>query len=353
MAEAKKGLCKTAPNPAVGAVLVRNDRLLARGFHRKAGLPHAEIVALRKIKNPRGATLYVTLEPCCHLKKRTPPCTDALIQAGLKRIVVGTLDANPKVLGKGVQKLRGAGIKVDVLRQKACEEINTYYNYWMKTGRPWVLMKAAVSLDGRVALSDGRSQWITSEAARRRVHELRSQVDGILVGIGTVLRDDPTLNVRLAKKSKQPIRILWDPELTVPLSAKILSKKNAGPTWILTSKKKSPNSKVKKLAARGAEIIYVPSPLGKKIPAKKILNLLGRRGIQSLLLEGGPGIWTQFHREKAVQELCLFVAPKILGGDGLAWIGALKKKSLPVASEWKLFSLEKICPDLLLRWRLP
>jgi diaminohydroxyphosphoribosylaminopyrimidine deaminase / 5-amino-6-(5-phosphoribosylamino)uracil reductase len=352
ISQARKGLGKTSPNPAVGAVLVRGQRLLAADYHHKAGNPHAEILVLRKVKNPRGATLYVTLEPCCHLEKRTPPCVDALIQSGLKRIVVGALDPNPKVSGKGVRKLRKAGIQVKVgVEQGECEALNPFYYYWMKQRRPWVILKAALSLDGRVALADGRSQWITSEFARRRAHQLRAQVDGVLVGMGSLLQDNPRLNVRLNGKHRQPIRILWDPDLQIPVSAKIILTKQAGPFWIITTAKNSIGAKAKKLKARGVEILACPDASRKKLPVKKLLTVLGRKGIQSLLVEGGPGIWTEFYRQGAVLELCLFLAPKILGGDAKAWMGPLGKRALPSGPEWEWLGMERVGSDLLLRFK--
>lgn len=352
LAEATKGRGKTSPNPAVGAVLVRGARLLTKGYHRKAGSPHAEIEALRRIKNPRGATLYVTLEPCCHLDKRTPPCVDALIQAGLKRVVVGTPDPNPRVSGKGIKKLRRAGIKVDVgVLQQECHELNRSYNYWMKRRQPWVILKAAISLDGKAALASGRSQWITSDAARRRVHQLRSEVDAVLVGIGTALQDNPTLNVRLDRPARQSIRLLWDPDLQISPGAKIASQKNAGPTWIFTSTKKIAGKKADLLRARGVEIIPCPKLPSKKIPAKKILSLLGRRGIRSLLVEGGPGVWTEFLRERVVQELRLFIAPKLFGTEAKDWVGPLGKKALLASPQWNLLEMERLGVDLLLHFQ--
>ncbi|MCE9623942.1 MAG: bifunctional diaminohydroxyphosphoribosylaminopyrimidine deaminase/5-amino-6-(5-phosphoribosylamino)uracil reductase RibD, partial [Deltaproteobacteria bacterium] len=183
LAEAVKARGQTSPNPMVGAVLVRKGKLLAKGYHHRAGLPHAEIEAFKQIKDPRGATLYVTLEPCCHQGKRTPPCTEAILRSGIKKVVVGTLDPNPKVSGRGVKILLRAGIavKIGVLKSE-CRELNAHYNRWITTGNPWVILKTASSLDGRIALANGKSRWITGEASRLCVHELRGEVDGILVG---------------------------------------------------------------------------------------------------------------------------------------------------------------------------
>lgn len=350
LAEAKKGQGKTRPNPCVGAVLVRGSRLLAKGFHRKAGEPHAEIEALRKVKDPRGATLYVTLEPCCHQNKRTPPCVDTLLGAGLRKVIVGTRDPNPSVRGKGVRRLRAGGIQVSVgIEKEACRALNPDYHHHWETGYPRVILKAATSMDGRVAYPDHR-RWITSPAARRRGHELRSRVDGILVGMGTVQKDNPRLDARLGRGVPQPTRLVWDPDLTISPSARILSPGIGGESWILTAPKKINTAKAKGLRARGITLIPCPRASRKKIPCKRVLGLLGRRGLHSLLLEGGPGLWTQFLSQGAVDEIWHFMAPRLLGAGSKAWVGPLGRLS---PSPWKLSHWEKLGPDLLLQWRLP
>ena len=216
IALARQAIGRTAPNPSVGALVVKDGQVVGRGFHPKAGKPHAEVYALAEAgDNARGAALYVTLEPCNHFGK-TPPCTEAIIKAGISRVVVGTLDPNPIVAGKGIERLKDAGIVVDVgICEEECNDLIAWYAFWLMDGRPYVILKAAITLDGRVATATGDSQWISSEESRQYVHELRNQVDGLIVGIGTVLKDDPLLTCRM-EGGRDPMRIILDPQLRYP-----------------------------------------------------------------------------------------------------------------------------------------
>lgn len=329
LAEAVKARGLTSPNPMVGAVLVKNGKLLAKGYHRRAGLPHAEVEAMRRAKDLRAATLYVTLEPCCHEGKRTPPCAQAILATGIRRIVIGTLDPNPKVSGKGARLLKKAGRQVEAgVLEADCRQINVFYNHWMNTGKPYVLLKAAASLDGRIALKNGRSRWITGEVSRQWVHRLRSEVDAIMVGVGTVIADDPQLTARHPKAKRQPIRIVLDPSLRVPLKAKIL---NSGPTpcWIVTSPKSLTSRKGRKLLSMGVELIACQRDRTGNFSLKHLLKELGKHSVLSLVVEGGPATWTAFFRQRAAQEFLLFQAPKILGSEAMPLFTELHLQKMP------------------------
>ncbi|HCU25721.1 MAG TPA: bifunctional diaminohydroxyphosphoribosylaminopyrimidine deaminase/5-amino-6-(5-phosphoribosylamino)uracil reductase RibD [Deltaproteobacteria bacterium] len=349
---AAKARGHTSPNPMVGAVVVRNGKALATGFHRRAGLPHAEIEALRRVKDPRGATLYVTLEPCCHEGKRTPPCTDALLRAGLKKIVIGALDPNPQVSGRGVKILRHAGLEVKTgVFRKECETLNIFYNHWMRTGKPWVILKAAASLDGRVALKNGQSRWITGPQARQRVHRRRGEVDGILVGVGTVLADDPQLTARHSKTARQPVRIVLDPNFRLPMSAKILNSTRESPCWVVVAPGRISAAKRKRLESLGGQILVCPLGKNGSFHLSRLLTILGKKNILSLLVEGGSEVWTEFYRQKCAQELLLFLAPKILGGDAKPLFGALSLRDMSRVSEFSMQSVEFVGRDCLVSMR--
>lgn len=350
--EAKKGVGKTSPNPAVGAVVVRQGKLLGKGYHRRAGLPHAEIEALKKVTNPQGARMYVTLEPCCHKDKRTPPCVDAIIGSGIEEVIVGTRDPNPKVAGKGIRRLQQAGMRTRAgILEEECRELNRYYNHWIRRRQPWTIIKVAASLDGRIALANGESLWITNPISRREAHRVRSEVDAILIGIGTVLSDNPRLSARVGRRGKQPIRVVLDPRLRVPPDSRILSSQEGGATWILTAAGKTNSAKANRLRKGGIEILGLPLGPSGTFPIKKIKKILGERGIGSLLVEGGPGVWTSFIREDDFDELHYFIAPKFLGGDALPVLEALKLKHLPGSGGLRLHEWIALRDDVLLRYR--
>ena len=261
---AAKGRGTTSPNPMVGAILVKNGRIVGKGYHRRAGAPHAEILALQQAgSRSHGATLYVTLEPCSHTGKRTPPCVPAIITARPRRVVVAMRDPNPHVNGQGIRRLRQSGLTVNIgCLQEEAKQLNEAYVHWVKTGRPFVILKAAMTLDGKIATASGESKWITGAKARLHVHRLRSQVDGIMVGIGTVLKDDPQLTARLPEKDhlttlRQPVRIVLDTRLRIPLSAHLLEHLKKRPTIIATTPE-APTRKMEKLRARGAGIFLLP-----------------------------------------------------------------------------------------------
>lgn len=304
---------RTSPNPMVGAVIVKSGRIIAEGYHEKAGKDHAEIVALKKARgSAKKATMYITLEPCCH-HGRTPPCTDAIIAAGLDKVVVAATDPNPLVGGKGIAQLKAAGINVQLgLLQKEANKLNEAFNKWIVHKVPFLTLKAALSLDGRLAAADGSSKWITSDEARKRVHEMRAENDAVLVGIKTVLNDNPRLNVRMLKRTgiRHPIRVVVDSRLETPVSAAIFHSMG-GKVWIATISDDAKKSKA--LENEGATIIRVPEK-NKRIDLKELMAELGRRGIVSLMVEGGAEIHSSMLTEGMVDKLSLFYAPILLGG---------------------------------------
>ncbi len=311
---ARRGLGRTSPNPCVGAVIVQRGRVLGEGWHRGAGLRHAEVEAFadaRRRKIPvKGATLYVTLEPCCTWG-RTPPCTEAIIDAGIHRVVAGAVDPNPKHAGKGFRILRMAGIKVvEGVMADECVKLNEGWNHWMTHRMPWVIAKCGMTLDGKIATANGESKWITSEASRHEAHRLRAQTDAILVGVNTVLKDDPHLNVRGVKfHGKQPLCVVLDSRARTMSDAKILK---GGRACIITGRKVSP-AKVARLKKAGAMVLQVRT--GRHgLDLRETLRLLGKQNVTSVLVEGGGEMLGSFFQEKLVNEAVLFIAPIILGG---------------------------------------
>jgi diaminohydroxyphosphoribosylaminopyrimidine deaminase/5-amino-6-(5-phosphoribosylamino)uracil reductase len=309
---ARKGLGRTSPNPMVGAVVVRRGTVVGQGFHQKAGGPHAEQAALVQAgAKAKGATLYVNLEPCNHFG-RTPPCAQLILEKGIKKVVFGMTDPNPKVRGGGAQWLRSKGIEVVAgVLEKECRKLNEVFVKWITTGMPFVILKAAASLDGRIATRTGDSKWISNERSRQTVHHLRSHVDAVLVGINTVVMDDPLLTVRLRKgKINDPLRIVLDPRLRIPLKAKILE--DPSQTLIVTGAGASIRKK-NNLESKGVEIISLPEQ-GGRISIREMLSVLGRRGLSSLLVEGGAEVHGSFLMEKQLDKLVLFIAPLLIGG---------------------------------------
>jgi diaminohydroxyphosphoribosylaminopyrimidine deaminase / 5-amino-6-(5-phosphoribosylamino)uracil reductase len=312
---ARKGAGKVNPNPMVGCAIVRDGKIVGEGFHEKFGGPHAEIFALKHAgKKTQGATMYVSLEPCVHFGK-TPPCVDAIIQAGISKLVIASKDPNPLVSGKGIQRLREAGIQVNVgVLQKEAELLNEKFFKYMKSGLPFVSIKLAQTLDGRIADAAGKSKWITSKTAQREVHDLRKSYDAVLVGATTVLHDNPELTVRHVK-GYNPVRVVVDGHLSLPASRAIFNT-NTAPTWLLTSVKavREKNQKVKKLGSQGVRVLPIsPSYV---FNAKSILRALAAEGVTSVLIEGGSYTVDRFVHQALVDKLYLFIAPKILG-DGL------------------------------------
>ncbi len=305
---AKKAMGWTNPNPMVGAVIVKKGQIVACGYHKRVGLPHAEIEALNAAKTSvRGATLYVNLEPCVHYG-RTPPCVDVIIKAGIKRVVCSMPDPNPKVHGRGIAKLKEAGIIVSVgLREKRSRTLNEAYFIFHEKKRPFVAIKFAASLDGKIATYTGDSKWITNENARLFARKLRGEYQAILVGINTVMRDNPHLGVRSAGK-REPIRIILDSNLDIPLNSQVLRDNNV---LIATTTHASKNKR-ELLTKRGIPILTFEN---KNIPLKKLLSSLRSKEIISILVEGGGNILGSFVDEKIVDKVYAFYAPILIGGE--------------------------------------
>jgi len=309
-----KGKGRTSPNPLVGAVIVRNDRIVGRGYHKRVGEPHAEINALDMAgRRARGATLYLNLEPCAHFG-RTPPCTKKIISSGIKKIVVAMIDPNPLNCGRGVKELKETGVKVKVgVLEEDAKKINEAYIKYITTKRPFVILKTAMSLDGKIATKTGDSKWITNESSRKYVHRLRSEVDAILVSVETVLKDDPLLTVRSPKSKvqSQPVRVVVDSRARIPLGAKVLNRE--APTIVATTKFAS-KRKIKALKKKGAKVLIVKDR-DKKVNLKELLKRLGESEIISLLVEGGGSINASFLEGGLVDKMLFFIAPKIIGGE--------------------------------------
>lgn len=313
---ARKGLGKTSPNPAVGAVIVRKDQVIAAGFHRKAGEPHAEVEALNRLgdKARQGDTLYVTLEPCNHYG-RTPPCTQAILEKGVRKVVVGMKDPNPRVTGGGCDYLIGQGVEVVAgVLEGECRRLNEWFVTYVTKGRPFVIAKSAMTLDGWTATSTGHSRWVTNERSRDWVHRLRSQVDGILVGVGTVMADDPLLNTRLKKgRGKDPVRIIVDTHLSIPPSARVLGHAQGSETLIAVGEGVG-SRRLRRIERKGISFLRCPEKEG-RIDLKVLMQKLGTRSITSVLLEGGATLMGAMIRERLVDKFCVFKAPRILGGS--------------------------------------
>ena len=311
---AKSAVGQTSPNPLVGAVVVKNGAIVGMGAHLKAGEPHAEVHALRMAgDSARGATLYVTLEPCSHHGK-TPPCADAVVAAGISRVVIAVLDPNSLVAGNGVQKLRDSGLEVTVgVKEEEARQLNEVFFHYITTKRPFVTVKTASTLDGKIASVTGHSRWITGSAARAQVHELRRQYDAILVGGGTVLADDPELTARCDGHTygRQPVRVILDSHLRMPLSARVIQGVEHVPTWIFTTAEASPEKR-EALRTKGATVIAVAGAL----EVDGVLSMLGERGITSLLVEGGADVNGSFLQARAIQKIVSYVSLKLIGGNG-------------------------------------
>lgn len=349
LALAQQARGRTSPNPLVGAVIVNGGKIVGEGYHQKAGGPHAEIHALQSAgANAKGGTLYVNLEPCCHTG-RTPPCTEAIINAGINCIYAAHLDPNPIVSGKGIKQLAAAGIEVNVgLCAEAAEKLNEVFIKQMTTDYPFVILKIAMSLDGKIATSTGESEWITSPASRQKVHELRDEVDAIIVGIGTVLTDNPALTTRLPnKKGKDATRIVLDSHARTPTSAKIFNPESEADV-ILAVTPLAFASNIALLKVTGAEILEIPAKDG-KVCIKTLMETLGARGITSVMIEGGGEVNSSALLSGIVDKVVCFVAPKFIGGKEAPGVfGAEGIEQLSDAPELKRRTITELDGDILI-----
>ncbi|MHB1285631.1 MAG: bifunctional diaminohydroxyphosphoribosylaminopyrimidine deaminase/5-amino-6-(5-phosphoribosylamino)uracil reductase RibD [Leptospirales bacterium] len=349
---AMKARDTVAPNPRVGAVVVQEGQIVGKGFHERPGLPHAEVLALRESgEKARGADLYVNLEPCCHLNKRTPPCTREILASGVRRVVISLSDPNPEVSGKGIHELRAGGIPVTLgtLSRKAFE-VNRGFLSLMRNGRPFVTVKGAMSLDGKIATATGDSQWISGAPSLKYAHELRQTHDGIIVGIGTVLKDNPLLTTRIpGKKAHHPVRILLDSWARTPIGSRIFETLEDSPVWIAV-REDAPVERIRSLEEAGARIIGIaPDPDGAGICLPSLLGNLSRENILTVLVEGGSQVTGTFLRKRLADRIRLVLAPLIIGGhDAVGWVGGESPTTLKDAWRFPVpFKTRRLGEDLL------
>jgi diaminohydroxyphosphoribosylaminopyrimidine deaminase/5-amino-6-(5-phosphoribosylamino)uracil reductase len=343
---AEKGRGSTSPNPMVGAILVKDGKVVGEGYHSKAGEAHAEIVALQQSgEEARGTILYLNLEPCTHYGK-TPPCAPQVIEAGVKRVVIGTEDPNPLVKGKGIETLRRAGLDVEVgILEKECRRLNEAFFKYMTKKEPFVILKVAATLDGKIATRSGDSRWISEEASRRFVHKLRNQVDGVLVGIGTVLRDDPLLTSRM-RGGRDPYRIVLDSRLKIPEGAKVIG--TSPSKAIIATTELAPKEKIERLGKKGVKILVIDSKEG-KVNLKSCLSRLGQIGMMTLMVEGGSQVNGSFLDEGLIDKLLLFLSPKLIGDQqALGMFGGRGVSRLQEAVFLKEIKAKRVGEDILL-----
>ena len=347
---ARKGKGHVSPNPLVGAVIVKNGRIIGQGYHQRYGGNHAEVNAIINARaEVAGATLYVTLEPCCH-EGRTPPCADNIVKNKLGKVVIGSIDSNPLVSCRGINHLQSQGIQVKTgVLENECRKLNEIFFHYMEAGMPFVTVKYAQTLDGRIATANGQSQWISSETARKFAHQLRAGHDAVLVGNGTVIQDNPELTVRHVR-GRNPLRVIVDSGLRIPPQAKILQNISAAKTLIATVKT-SDDARYKRIEATGAEIITVKKDKQGHVDLKKLLKILAARGISSVLVEGGAQIITAVLKNNLATRLVTIIAPKIIG-RGIEAVGDLQISDLKYAKKISFQKIKRIGPDIMIDSRL-
>ena len=353
---AAKASGMTSPNPMVGAVIVKDSKIIAEDYHRKPGTPHAEALVIQTAgEKAKGGTLYVNLEPCCHTEKRTPPCTKAIINAGIKKVVIGMKDPNPKVSGKGIEELEKAGIKViSGILEEGAKRLNEAYIKYISTRIPFVTLKVAMTLDGKIATPEGESKWITGEKAREKVRQLRGSVDAIMTAIGTVKADNPQLTVRgqgfkgsRVQGVKSPKRIVIDPHFEIPIDARILE---TPPETIVVTRKSEVRSqkseeKMKILSDKGVQIIEYKD---EKLDLQWLMEKLGRMEITSLLVEGGSSLNAHVLEDGVVDKVMFFIAPKIIGGgESFSAVGGKSFRKLADAYQLKGMKVKRVGEDIL------
>lgn len=349
LAIAKKACGMTSPNPMVGAVLVKAGKIIAEDYHKRAGEPHAEALVINYIgKKAKGADLYVTLEPCCHTNKRTPPCTKAIIEAGIKRVFVAMVDPNPSVSGCGLKELEAAGIEVHLgLLSEEARHLNEFYIKYITTGRPFVILKTAMTIDGKIADPEGNSKWITSQRARREVHKLRGLVDAVITARGTVLADNPQLTARI-KGLRNPMRVIIDPWLDVPLDYRVFNKD--APTIVIFAGRElssiEKQQKIKDLSSMGIGLMDLQSS---PFALDEILQRLGGLGISSVMIEAGSSLNGRAFLERVVDKAVFFIAPKLIcGKSSLPVTGGNGYIPLENALEIKNLRIRRLGPDIMI-----
>jgi len=348
LALARRGLGRTSPNPAVGCVIVRNGVIVGTGWHKKAGTPHAEIHALEMAgEHARGADVYVTLEPCCHTGK-TPPCSQALIRAGVRRVVAGMADPNPRVSGGGLAELEAAGIEVvRGILEEECRDLNRPFIKQITTGMPHVTYKCAMTLDGKIATASGASRWISCQTSRTEVHRMRSRMDAVMVGVDTVIADDPQLTVRHLR-GRNPLRVVVDTRLRTPESARLLNDGSAAATLIATTE--SDPSMHQRYLRLGAAVMVCRNDRG-HVCLGDLLRGLGERGIQSILLEGGGRLAGSMLEQGLIDEFVFFMAPKLLGSDGFSPFNLVGRTDMEQASRLNITNVGRSGVDIVVHAR--
>ncbi len=345
---AKKGKGNVSPNPLVGAIIIKDDRIIGAGYHEKYGENHAEINAFNSAKESvEGSTLYINLEPCSH-QGQTPPCVDKIIENKISRVVIGTMDMNPLICGNGIRKLKKAGIDVKVgVLENECINLNRFFFKFITKKIPFVSLKAAQTLDGKIADLNGNSKWISSLPSRRHVHSLRSKYDAVLVGVNTAIVDDPSLTVRLTE-GRNPKRIIVDTNLKIKTSHKLFLNNSDKNLIIITAKSSMDRKrKLKKMESLGCEVIFVKKKDNVNLDLKSALKELGKHKISSVLVEGGSELYTSFLKENLYDNLLFFISPKLLG-EGIPVVGNLGIRGIKKASKLKINKFEKIGEDLLI-----
>lgn len=352
---AEKARGRTSPNPLVGAVLIKNDEIIGKGYHKKKGSYHAEVEAINSCQTPLdGVTMYVTLEPCCFYG-HTPPCTKAILNSGIKKVIVGRIDPNPRVNGKGIRELKEGGVEVEVgfLQDEISRQNEIYIKYITKK-IPFTALKMAISLDGKMCTKTKDSKWITSDISRRYVHKIRSQFDSILTGVGTVLIDDPLLTVRYGNVKRNPLRIVVDSKLKIPLDLKLFKTIDESRLIIATTKYYN-EKKAKKIDKLGGEILFVNSDENEnikqrnRINLKELLKTLGEKEITSVLIEAGPTLSTSFIKQDLVDKFHIFIAPMIIGGyNSFQTIGDLEIARIVDTKKLNFSKVKRIGDDVLI-----
>ncbi len=353
IALARRGEGRVEPNPMVGCVIVRGQRVISEGYHRRFGRPHAEIEALRACTtSPRGATVYISLEPCSHHGK-TPPCTDALIEARVARVVAALRDSNPLVRGRGIHRLRAAGIAVETgLLERDAAELLAPYLTRIRSGRPFVIAKWAQSIDGKLATHTGRSKWISCPDSRRRAHRLRARVDAILVGSGTVLADNPLLTAREVPIRRRALRVVLDGRLRLPDKCQLVVTSNTAATLVMTTTTQAKTRKAERLRRRGVEVIACRAPVG-RLALRDCLRKLAKRDITNLMVEGGPTILTALLEAGLVDEAYIFTAPMLIGGyDAPGVLGGRGATGIAAAIRPQSVRTQRSGSDILYRVRM-
>jgi diaminohydroxyphosphoribosylaminopyrimidine deaminase/5-amino-6-(5-phosphoribosylamino)uracil reductase len=349
LAVAAGGIGFVSPNPLVGCVIVKNGRIVGEGYHERYGEPHAEVNALRAAGTEAcGATLYVTLEPCCHTGK-TPPCVEAVLQAGVGRVVIALGDPNPKVAGGGLARLQAAGVAVTLgICESEARRLNETFLHYIRTQRPFVTLKCAITLDGKIATRTGASRWITGGPAREQVHRMRHAADALLIGSGTALQDDPQLTTRLpGGGGVNPLRIVVDSMLHLPVSSQLAVVTADCRTLVATSER-APVDKQRLLEDQGVEILRLPSYADGRVDIEALLAALGARGVADLLVEGGATLGATLLQRRLVDKIVAFIAPKIMGGDGIDVVAAFGVETMADALQLYGMTSQSVGEDVML-----